>query len=61
MIDWLRSFIRREVIADVPPELDNCLDCGKVACTEGEFQVCRLRRARAAELTGVAELPRDRA
>jgi hypothetical protein len=51
MFRWLRSLIRREVIDDVPPELDLCLDCGEVACSEARFQACAKRRARASELT----------
>jgi hypothetical protein len=47
MFGWLRSFIRREVIADVPPELDLCQECGKLACSEGEFETCARRKERA--------------
>jgi hypothetical protein len=44
MARWLRTFIRRELVADVPAEMDSCLDCGKVEC---EFQSCVRRKARA--------------
>lgn len=54
MFRWLRAFIRREVIDDVPPEMDLCLDCGKVDCSECEFEHCEARLRRAAQLRGEA-------
>ena len=50
MFGWLKSFIGREIIADVPADLDACQDCGKLACTEGEFESCSRRRQRADEV-----------
>jgi hypothetical protein len=47
MARWLRTFIGRELVADVPAEMDSCLDCGKVECSESEFQSCVRRKARA--------------
>jgi hypothetical protein len=51
MFRWLQNFIAREVIADVPVEMDLCLDCGKLACSEDRFQSCVHRKAHAARLT----------
>ncbi len=50
MLRWLKAFVRRELVADVPAELSLCLDCGKLACSEGEFRDCARRKERAAEL-----------
>ncbi len=58
MFGWLKRFVNREVIADVPAELDMCQDCGKLACTEGEFQSCARRKQRAEDLASAAARPR---
>ncbi len=50
MFRWLQAFVRRELVSDVPPEMDVCLDCGKLVCSEGEFRDCARRKERAAEL-----------
>ena len=55
MFDWLRSFIRREVIDDAPPELSLCEECGKLECSEGDFQACAQRKQRAAELVAAQD------
>lgn len=60
MFRWFQSFINREVVADVPAESDRCLDCGKLDCTEDEYQACAPRRARAAVLTKALSAPQDR-
>ena len=57
MLRLLRTFIRRELVADVPAEMDLCLDCGKVECSEGEFQACVRRKARAAQLDAALAAP----
>ena len=57
MLRRLRTFIRRELIAEVPPEMDLCLDCGKLQCSEGEFRSCARRKARAAELKAALAPP----
>jgi hypothetical protein len=59
MFRWLRTFIRREVVAEVPAELHHCLDCGELDCSEGRWQACALRKARAAEV--LAALAANRA
>ena len=51
MFRWLQAFVRRELVANVSPEMDLCLDCGKLECSEGEFRDCARRKERAAELT----------
>jgi hypothetical protein len=50
VLDWLRRFYRRNVVADVPDELSACLDCGRVECAESKWQSCPNRLARAAAL-----------
>src|SRR5271166_1872235 len=50
MFRWLPAFVRRELVSDVPPEMELCLDCGKLMCSEGEFRDCARRKERAAEL-----------
>ena len=57
MLRRLRTFIRRELIAEVPAEMDLCLDCGKLECSEGEFQACVRRKARAAQLNAALAAP----
>ena len=50
MFRWLREFYQRNVAADVPDEIDFCLDCGELFCSEDRFAGCARRKARAAEL-----------
>ena len=40
MFRWLQAFVHRELVSDVPPEMELCLDCGKLMCSEGEFRDC---------------------
>ena len=56
MFGWWRSFMRREVIADVPPEMDMCLECGKIECSEGEFRDCARRKQREAEIAAAGPM-----
>ena len=51
----LESLIRRELVADVPVESYHCLDCGKVECSEGEYQDCASRKMRAREVAAALE------
>ncbi len=30
MFRWLQAFVHRELVSDVPPEMELCLDCGKL-------------------------------
>jgi hypothetical protein len=61
MLRRLGTFIRRELIAEVPADMDLCLDCGKLECSEGEFQACVRRKTRAAELTAALATPQSAA
>ena len=54
MLRRIRNFIRRAIVADVPAEMDLCLDCGKPLCSEEKFQGCERRKARAAEVSAAA-------
>jgi hypothetical protein len=49
---WMRTLLNRLVIDDVPPEMDMCLDCPMLECSEEKFQTCATRKQRALELTG---------
>jgi hypothetical protein len=53
-LDWIRDFIRRNVVDTVPDDMDMCLSCGKPSCSAAEFAACRPRLERAAELERVA-------
>jgi hypothetical protein len=50
MFRLLREFFRRHIAADVPIEMDSCLVCGELECSETRFAECPRRKARAAEL-----------
>jgi len=50
MFRRLRDFFRRHIAADAPPEMDFCLDCGELECSEDRFAACPRRKARAAEI-----------
>ncbi len=58
MFRWLQAFVRRELVSDVPPEMNLCLDCGRLECNEGEFRDCARRKERAAQLTSVPLAPK---
>jgi hypothetical protein len=51
---WLRGIIRREVIDDVPPGMDLCLDCGELHCSDERFAACAPRKARAAQIAAAS-------
>ena len=53
MFRRLRKFYRSHIAADVPIEMDLCLDCGALECSETQFAECPRRKARAAELAAV--------
>jgi hypothetical protein len=50
MLKWLIRFIRNGVVADVPADLDRCLDCDKLRCSEADFETCARRKQRAREI-----------
>jgi hypothetical protein len=56
MFNRLLSLLRRQFVADVPAEMDYCLDCGHTECSEGRYQDCALRKARAAEVAAALAL-----
>jgi hypothetical protein len=47
----MRTLFKRVVMDDVPPEMDMCLDCRVLRCSEEKFQTCAARKLRAEELT----------
>ena len=50
MFAWLQRLIARNIVADVPAEMDLCLDCGRLECSEGEYRACARRMEHAARL-----------
>ena len=50
MLSRLRAFFRRNIAADVSPEMSFCLDCGELECSESRFAECPRRKARAAQI-----------
>ena len=57
MFRWLRGFARRELVTDVPPDIDLCLNCGKLVCSENEFRDCARRKEHAAQITAALSAP----
>jgi hypothetical protein len=57
MFRWLRGFVRRELVTDVPPDMDFCLNCGKLVCSEGEFKDCARRKEHAAQIAAALSAP----
>jgi hypothetical protein len=51
---WLKTFVLRHLVSDVPPEMDLCLDCGKLVCSAGEFRECVRRRERAELIVSIS-------
>jgi hypothetical protein len=50
MLDAIRTFIRKDIAAEVPDDLSACMDCDSVECPEEEFKNCPNRLARLTEL-----------
>jgi hypothetical protein len=50
MFGRLWSYIKKQVIADVPNEIAACLDCDVPDCPGAKLMSCRVRLARAAAL-----------
>ena len=55
MLARLWSFLNRQIVTEVPAELSACLDCGRVQCDTGTFDVCPTRLARQAALQAQAD------
>jgi hypothetical protein len=55
MLGQIRADLMKHIVGDVPDELDACLDCGNFDCTEGRFENCRNRLARAAALAALRQ------
>jgi|tagenome__1003787_1003787.scaffolds.fasta_scaffold20337205_1 hypothetical protein len=51
MVGKVRTFIEKHIIAEVPPELSACLDCGFEQCLNEKWETCPNRLAHAAALT----------
>jgi hypothetical protein len=50
MTGRIRAFVGKYIVADVPPELSACLDCGFEQCLNEKWATCPARLAVAAAL-----------
>ena len=50
MLGRIRAFVARYIVAEVPPELSACLDCGFPQCLDEKWESCPRRLADAAVL-----------
>jgi hypothetical protein len=50
MFEAIKSFIRKDIAAEVPDDLSACMDCDSVDCPEEKFKTCPNRLARLTEL-----------
>jgi hypothetical protein len=50
MLREVRTFIMRQIVDDVPADMDGCLDCGAVQCVDQKYNTCQYRLAREATL-----------
>ncbi len=57
MLEKLRTWVARRIVADVPAELSACLSCGQIQCVEGQFRTCRNRLAESARLKAMSDEP----
>ena len=48
---FVRKFIEKHVVAEVPDEMAACLDCDAVQCLDGVYETCPNRLGRAAALS----------
>jgi hypothetical protein len=47
---WM-TFVRKNLVDDVPDEMAACLDCDAMQCLNGEYETCPTRLIRAAALS----------
>jgi hypothetical protein len=55
MPNRLRDFIARNIVADVPDEMDLCLSCKQASCSTREYRDCARRLERLADLRAEAQ------
>jgi hypothetical protein len=50
VLEKLKAFFTRHIVADVPDEIAACMECDVTECVEGKFRNCPNRLARVAAL-----------
>lgn len=40
---WLKNFIRKHIVGDLPDEMNRCGYCNNVKCSNGHFDTCQNR------------------
>jgi hypothetical protein len=55
MLELLRRFFSKQLVADVPHAVAACQDCRAVECGRDKFATCEYRLAREATLKAQAE------
>jgi hypothetical protein len=55
MLNWLRGFFSRHVVAEVPEEMSACLNCRVSQCTQERWAACPQRLAEAAALKALRQ------
>lgn len=40
---WLRNFIRKHIVGDLPDEMDRCGYCNTAKCSNAHFDSCQNR------------------
>jgi hypothetical protein len=50
MFKWMHTLLARVVVDTVPVEMDMCLECDALECSEERYRACPARKRRAAEL-----------
>jgi len=50
MFSAIWSLVRNWIVTDVPNEMDACLDCNAMQCTDDQYASCPHRLAHAAAL-----------
>jgi hypothetical protein len=50
MFKLLSTVWKQVVVDEAPAEIDKCLECGRLRCSESEFEACAARKQRQADL-----------
>ncbi|HXX67972.1 MAG TPA: hypothetical protein VEK07_12350 [Polyangiaceae bacterium] len=59
MFKLAKDLWKRLVVDECPAEIDKCLECGKIDCDGGEFEVCAARRQRQADVENARGEPAE--
>ncbi|MDR3535501.1 MAG: hypothetical protein P4L71_03280 [Acetobacteraceae bacterium] len=50
-----QAFLTQHIVAEVPTEMEACLDCDAIHCAEARYRTCPRRLERAAALVAADE------